>query len=80
MFPVEDAIGAKEKEQLLGLHRKIDSLSYVKTTFSLAKAKYPTYSNSKIGFDDLYNTKRSQKGLKSLLSKLPSISGQLLTK
>ena len=80
MLPVENAIGNAEKSKLLKLHESIDSLAFVKTSFSLAKAKYPIYANSKINFDDLYNTKRSEKGLKSLLSKLPNISAQLITK
>ena len=79
MFPVENAIGTSEKTQLLKLHDAIDALPFVKTSFSLAKAKYPIYANSKINFDNLYNTQRSEKGLKSLLSKLPNISGQLIT-
>jgi len=80
MFPVENAIGVSEKQQLLILHKAIDSLTYVKTSFSIAKAKYPVYANKNIRFDDLYNTERSEKGLKSLLSKLPSIKSQLVTK
>jgi predicted RND superfamily exporter protein len=79
MLPVENAIGSSEKTKLLKLHQSIDSLSYVKTSFSLAKAKYPIYANSKINFDDFYNTERSEKGIKSLLSKLPNITNQLLT-
>ena len=80
MLPVVNAIGSQEKITLLKLHQSIDSLPFVKTTFSLAKARYPIYGNSKINFDNLYNTERSEKGLKSLLSKLPNISGQLVTK
>ncbi|MGC1205099.1 MAG: MMPL family transporter [Flavobacteriaceae bacterium] len=80
MLPVENAIGAPEKGNLLKLHEAIDSLSFVKTSFSLAKAKYPIYANDKINFDDLYNVNRSEKGLKSIISKLPSITSQLLTK
>ncbi len=80
MLPVNNAIGALEKSNLLKLHNAIDSLSFVKTSFSLAKAKYPIYANDKINFDDLYNVDRSEKGLKSLLSKLPNITSQLLTK
>lgn len=80
MLPVENAIGSQEKKTLLKLHQYIDSLPYVKTTFSLAKAKYPIYANNKINFDDLYNEKRSEKGLKSLFSKLPNITSQLVTK
>ena len=80
MFPVQNAIGTSEKAQLLKLHKSIDSLSYVKTSFSLAKAKYPIYANGNINFNDLYNTNRSEKGLISLISKLPNITSQLLTK
>ncbi|WP_396602518.1 RND family transporter [Algibacter sp. R77976] len=80
MLPVKNAIGASEKTALLKLHQAIDTLPFVKTSFSLAKAKYPIYANSKINFDNLYNTERSEKGLKSLLSKLPNISAQLITK
>ena len=80
MLPVENAIGDSEKANLLKLHKAIDALSFVKTSFSLAKAKYPIYANDKINFDDLYNVNRSEKGLKSIISKLPSITSQLLTK
>jgi len=79
MLPVKNAIGASEKTQLLELHEAIDALPFVKTSFSLAKAKYPIYANRKINFDNLYNTQRSEKGLKRLLSKLPNISKQLIT-
>lgn len=79
MLPVDNAIGNLEKANLLKLHQAIDKLSYVKTTFSLAKAKYPIYANNKINFEDFYNTERSEKGIKSLLYKLPNITNQLLT-
>ncbi len=80
MLPVENAIGKVEMEQLNELHKSIDVLPYVNTTYSLARAKYPIYANNKINFDDLYNEKRSEKGLKSLFSKLPNITSQLVTK
>ena len=80
MFPVENALDANEINTLSRLHKVIDSLSYVKTSFSLAKAKYPIYANQKIIFDDLYNSKRSENGLKNLFSKLPSITSQLVSK
>ncbi len=79
MFPVDNAVGKAERIRLLQLHKAIDTLSFVKTSFSLAKAKYPIYNNGDIVFDELYNTERSEKGLKNLLSKLPSISTQLFT-
>jgi predicted RND superfamily exporter protein len=80
MLPVENAIGENEVLVLDRLHTQIESLPYVKTTFSLAKAKYPIYANNKINFDDLYNSKRSERGLKNLFSKLPNITSQLVTK
>ncbi len=79
MLPVDNAIGEAEMQKLEGLHKTIEALPFVKTSFSLAKAKYPIYANNKINFDDLYNPKRSEKGLKSLFSKLPNITSQLVT-
>ena len=80
MLPVKNAIGETEVSALKDLHKKIEALPYVQTSFSLAKAKYPIYANNKINFDDLYNVKRSEKGLKNLFSKLPNITSQLVTK
>ena len=80
MLPVENAIGETEVSLLKELHQRIELLPYVQTTFSLAKAKYPIYANNTINFDDLYNSKRSEKGLKGLFSKLPNITSQLVTK
>lgn len=80
MLPVENAIGKPEILALKDLQHQVEKLSYVKTTFSLAKAKYPIYANQKINFDDLYNENRSEKGLKNLFSKLPNITSQLVTK
>jgi predicted RND superfamily exporter protein len=79
MLPVANAIGEVEMTNLAELHKSIEALPYVKTTFSLAKAKYPIYANNKINFDDLYDVKRSEKGLKSLFSKLQNITSQLVT-
>ena len=64
MFPVENAIGQTEMASLSQLTQTIEALPYVKTSFSLAKAKYPVYGTNKIVFDNLYTTKRSEKGLK----------------
>ena len=79
MFPVENAIGETETRQLRQLHDSIEALPYVKTSFSLAKAKYPIYANNKVSFDSLYNPRRSEKGLKNLFKKLPNITSQLVT-
>lgn len=80
MLPVENAIGNAEVNNLKQLHKAIDALPYVKTSFSLAKAKYPIYANNKVNFKALYSPKRSEKGLKNLFSKLPSVTSQLVTK
>ncbi|WP_111683267.1 efflux RND transporter permease subunit [Winogradskyella tangerina] len=79
MLPVDNAIGETEVNTLKTLHKNIDALPYVKTTFSLAKAKYPIYGNDKVVFRDLYSPKRSEKGLKNLFSKLPKVTSQLVT-
>ena len=80
MLPVENAIGETEVVSLKELHQRIEDLPYVQTSYSLAKAKYPIYANNTLYFDGLYNSKRSEKGLKSLFSKLPNITSQLVTK
>ena len=80
MLPVNNAIGELEMDALQQLHKDVESLPFVNTTFSLAKAKYPIYANSKINFDALYNKNRSEKGLKSLFSKLENVTSQLVTK
>lgn len=79
MIPVENALAASEINHLKQFHKAIDSLWYVKTSFSLATAKYPIYNNKSILFNTLYNPKRSEKGQKSLLNKLPNITKQLVT-
>ncbi|RZN83864.1 MAG: RND transporter [Winogradskyella sp.] len=80
MIPVENAIEEANILQLKKLHTALDSLWYVKTSFSLATAKYPIYAKNKLRFDDLYTSKRSEKGLKNLFGKLPNITRQLVTK
>ncbi|MGF1554932.1 efflux RND transporter permease subunit [Paucihalobacter sp.] len=79
MLNVENALDSLHINKLQQLHQEIDGLRYVKTSFSLATAEYPIYNNGALIFDKLYNPKRSEKGLKSLLSKLPNISSQLVT-
>lgn len=79
MLPVENALKETNILQLNKLHTALDSLWYVKTSFSLATAKYPIYANNKLNFDDLYTSKRSESGLKSLFKKLPNITQQLVT-
>lgn len=79
MLPVENALEETAIEKLKTLHGAVDELPYVQTSFSLAKAKYLLYANNSIRFSELYNSKRSEKGLKSLFSKLSNISFQLVS-
>ncbi|MHA7844045.1 MAG: efflux RND transporter permease subunit [Winogradskyella sp.] len=79
MFPVDNVFSEEENKNLKALTADIESLPYVKTSFSLAKAKYPLYANNSIRFSDLYNPKRSEKGLKSLFAKLPNLTSQLIS-
>ncbi|WP_370390258.1 RND family transporter [uncultured Winogradskyella sp.] len=80
MLPVDNALDKKNIDRFKEFHQVLDSLWYVKTSFSLAKAKYPIYANNKIVFDELYNSNRSEKGLKNLFGKLPNLTAQLVTK
>lgn len=79
MLPVSNALDSIEVKKLERLHQKIDSLWYVNTSFSLAKAEYPVYNNGVFVFSPLYNPQRSENAIKSLMSKIPSISRQLVT-
>lgn len=79
MLPVSNALDSIEVKKLERLHQKIDSLWYVNTSFSLAKAEYPVYNNGVFVFSPLYNPQRSENAIKSLMSKIPNISRQLVT-
>ena len=79
MIPVNNALDSLNIKQLLQFHERIDSLWFVKTSFSLATAEYPIYANGEIKFQALYDARRSERGLKNLMSKLPNISQQLVT-
>jgi len=79
MFPVDNVLSKDANNRLKALTKQIENLPYVKTSFSLAKAKYPLYVNNSIRFLDLYSPERSKKGLKSLFSKLPNVTSQLVS-
>lgn len=79
MIPVSNALDSVEVDKLHRLHQKVDSLWYVNTSFSLAKARYPIYNDGSFVFSPLYNSQRSENAIKSLMSKMPSISEQLVT-
>ena len=79
MFPVSDAVGESEMSVLNDLHQRIDTLPFVNTSYSLARAQYPILINKHIRLDNLYNKSRSNRGLRALFSKLPNITSQLVT-
>ncbi|MEM1001626.1 MAG: MMPL family transporter [Bacteroidota bacterium] len=86
MIPVDNlpdgkagALDSDQIDRLSRFHRVIDSLWFVKTSYSLAKAEYPIYANNEISFQPLYDARRSERGLKNLMGKLPDISKQLVT-
>jgi len=79
MLPVENALDTNNIEQLNAFHKAVDSLWFVKTSFSLAKAQYPVYASNQIRFHPLYDSRRSERGLKNLIGRLPNIAQQLLT-
>ncbi len=79
MIPTTDALSESHLSQLKVLHEKTDSLPFVKTTFSLANAKYPIYSNKKIFYRNIYQSTRSRENIVNLLAELPALSKQLVT-
>ena len=79
MIPVPNALDSLEIKKLERLHHQIGRLWYVNTTFSLANAEYPIYNNGTFVFSPLYNSQRSENAIKSLMSKMPNISHQLVT-
>lgn len=79
MIPTEDPLGEHHISKLEQLHRRIDTLAYVKTTFSLANAKYPIYSNRKLFYRNIYQTDRNRENIEKLLDDLPALSRQLIS-
>lgn len=79
MLPLDNALEHAHIKRLEQLHTALDTLGYVKTSYSLAKAQYPIYTNGKVLLRPLYNEKRSIKGLKSILSKMPNIKSRLVS-
>ncbi len=79
MIPTDDPIAKVHIDQLKQLHAKTDDLPYVKTTFSLANAKYPIYSNRKIYYRNIYQDNRNRESITSLLEDLPALSNQLIS-
>jgi len=79
MIPVDDGLSEESVAILFKLQQDIDTLSFVNSTFSLANATYPIYGNNKITYKPIYNRQRSEKGLISLLEKLPILKQKLIT-
>ena len=79
MIPTEDALAESHVVKLRELHQKIDSLPYVDTSFSLANAKYPIYSNRKIYYRNIYQTDRNRENIEKILDDLPALSRQLIS-
>ncbi|AXT18676.1 RND transporter [Flavobacteriaceae bacterium AU392] len=79
MFPVKNSFSETNVNRLSLLHQKIDTLPYVNASFSIANAKYPIYANNKIYYQNIYDTKRSERSLNNLLDKLPVIKKQLIS-
>ena len=80
MISTDDALSEKHITALKELHEKIDSLPYVKTTFSLAKAEYPIYSNKKLYYRNIYRTNQDRERTLNLLEELPALKKQLISK
>ncbi|NVJ88512.1 MAG: MMPL family transporter [Flavobacteriaceae bacterium] len=79
MFPVQNAISKETMQKLDALTKAIDALPYVKTSFSLTKAKYPRFLNNNIQFDNLYSNNKTEESLKRLFKQLPNITSQLVS-
>ncbi len=79
MIPSTDVLSGDHITKLRELHKNTDSLPYVKTTFSLANAQYPIYSNRKIYYRNIYQDDKPRDNINNLLSALPAISRQLIT-
>jgi len=79
MIPAKDPLSADHIARLERLHQKTDSLPYVTTSFSLANAKYPIYSNRKLFYRNIFTPSRSKESIEGLLDELPALSRQLLS-
>ena len=78
-IPVEDPFDQQIMEKLVSCHEQVDSLDYVSATFSLANMKYPVYASNRINYSQLYDPRRSVKGMTSILDKIPVVKDQLIS-
>jgi uncharacterized protein len=80
MLPVSNALEQKNFDLLRALNNSLDSMPFVQTAYSLAKAKYPVIAGKKVSFRPLYEEKRSEKSIKKLWGDMPEVMSQLVSK
>ncbi|MFY9444521.1 MAG: MMPL family transporter [Flavobacteriaceae bacterium] len=80
MLPVSNALEQKNVDLLRALNNSLDSMPFVQTAYSLAKAKYPVIVGKKVSFRPLYEEKRSEKSIKKLWGDMPEVMSQLVSK
>ena len=80
MLPVFYALEQKNVDLLRALNNSLDSMPFVQTAYSLAKAKYPVIAGKKVSFRPLYEEKRSEKSIKKLWGDMPEVMSQLVSK
>ncbi|KRO79549.1 MAG: RND transporter [Polaribacter sp. BACL8 MAG-120531-bin13] len=80
MLPVSNALEQKNVDLLRALNNSLDSMPFVQTAYSLAKAKYPVIAGKKVSFRPLYEEKRSEKSIKKLWGDMPEVMSQLVSK
>ena len=80
MLPVSNALEQKNVNLLRALNNSLDSMPFVQTAYSLAKAKYPVIVGKKVSFRPLYEEKRSEKSIKKLWGDMPEVMSQLVSK
>ncbi len=80
MLPVSNALEQKNVNLLRALNNTLDSMPFVQTAYSLAKAKYPIIAGKKVSFRPLYEENRSEKSIKKLWGDMPEVMSQLVSK
>ena len=80
MLPVSNALEQKNVDLLRALNNSLDSMPFVQTAYSLAKAKYPVIAGKKVSFRPLHEEKRSEKSIKKLWGDMPEVMSQLVSK
>ncbi|MEE9348529.1 MAG: MMPL family transporter [Flavobacteriaceae bacterium] len=78
MINSDNVFSKKNIEILRNLHKKIEALDNVNTSFSIAKVQYPIYANKKLYFKNIIEGNRSEKAIQNLFKKLPNIRDNLI--